>query len=299
MRYFLQASTLFIRGSFRAVTSGRTGGAARVSTLLIHTVPQNCRGAAAAKALERAVAGAGYPRDYRGLTTPVPVQNLCVLQYDFISAFIMAGISPGAGKPPGTTSIIICSGRAMSDSALRETMKATEESGGKALADCGNAITKIPPVSIIVASEGTETLTDEESLSAILARVRAAVLKGVPEAIRRSRKRTRQKRHSFFIFSRFKGEHWVEWTPENCPYYPCHFAGQRCDFCYCPLYPCGDETLGQWAESANGKKVWNCARCTMIHEPAVVDFLKKHPEAEKDELVRVWKSDKTKKKQAP
>ena len=25
------------------------------------------------------------------------------------------------------------------------------------------------------------------------------------------------------------------------------------------VYPCKDETLGQWVESSNGKKVWNCA----------------------------------------
>jgi hypothetical protein len=38
--------------------------------------------------------------------------------------------------------------------------------------------------------------------------------------------------------------HWVEWSPEGCPYYPCHFEGQQCDFCYCPLYPCLDTSLG-------------------------------------------------------
>ena len=59
---------------------------------------------------------------------------------------------------------------------------------------------------------------------------------------------------AFFIFSRFKGEHWVEWLPQNCPYYPCHFPGQSCDFCYCPFYPCRNEELGEWAASSNERQ---------------------------------------------
>jgi adenosylcobinamide hydrolase len=79
----------------------------------------------------------------------------------------------------------------------------------------------------------------------------------------------------------------VEWSPGGCPYYPCHFEGQRCDFCYCPLYPCQDPSLGQWVESRNGGRVWNCAGCTLLHTPEVAEYLKKHPEAGLRELKRV------------
>ena len=99
-------------------------------------------------------------------------------------------------------------------------------------------------------------------------RVREAVLHGIPEALTRHDAGMAADRPAFFIFSRIKGEHWIEWSPENCPYYPCHFEGQSCEFCYCPFYPCRDESLGQWAESSNGGRVWNCARCTLLHEPA-------------------------------
>ena len=30
----------------------------------------------------------------------------------------------------------------------------------------------------------------------------------------------------------------------ECEFYPCHFEGQYCDFCYCPFYPCGDSSTG-------------------------------------------------------
>ncbi|MDP6613031.1 MAG: cysteine-rich small domain-containing protein, partial [Candidatus Hydrothermarchaeota archaeon] len=25
---------------------------------------------------------------------------------------------------------------------------------------------------------------------------------------------------------------------EKCEYYPCHFQGQDCTWCFCPFYPC-------------------------------------------------------------
>jgi adenosylcobinamide hydrolase len=118
-------------------------------------------------------------------------------------------------------------------------------------------------------------------------RVREAVLYGLPEALKRHDAAESSGTPSFFIFSRFKGEHWVEWTPQDCPYFPCHFPGQRCDFCYCPFYPCDDEELGEWTESSKGGKVWNCAHCTLLHEPQIADYLKKFPMASRHELQRL------------
>jgi adenosylcobinamide hydrolase len=150
----------------------------------------------------------------------------------------------------------------------------------------GRQITGTPADAIITACEGNQEHRYGGTLTAVGKRVYAAVLHGVPEALMRYEGRVKRSRPSFFIFSRFKGDHWTEWTPENCPYYPCHFDGQRCDYCYCPLYPCGDEALGQWVESSTGDKVWNCARCALLHEPDTADYLKRHPDASKDELVR-------------
>ena len=59
----------------------------------------------------------------------------------------------------------------------------------------------------------------------------------------------------------------------ECEFYPCHFEGQYCDFCYCPFYPCGDSsTGGQWIK---GKDVWNCKECTWLHEKQTVECLRK------------------------
>ncbi|MDO5823498.1 precorrin-3B C(17)-methyltransferase [Methanobrevibacter sp.] len=58
----------------------------------------------------------------------------------------------------------------------------------------------------------------------------------------------------------------------ECEFYPCHYEGQYCDFCYCPFYPCGDSsTCGTWIK---GKNVWNCKDCTWLHEKESVECLR-------------------------
>ncbi|WP_432645118.1 precorrin-3B C(17)-methyltransferase [Methanobrevibacter sp.] len=58
----------------------------------------------------------------------------------------------------------------------------------------------------------------------------------------------------------------------ECEFYPCHYEGQYCDFCYCPFYPCGDSsTGGEWIK---GKNVWNCKNCTWLHNKESVECLR-------------------------
>lgn len=53
----------------------------------------------------------------------------------------------------------------------------------------------------------------------------------------------------------------------NCEYYPCHFEGQDCTFCFCPFYPCEDKrTGGELVQRPTGGSVWSCAKCSLIHE---------------------------------
>ena len=58
----------------------------------------------------------------------------------------------------------------------------------------------------------------------------------------------------------------------ECEFYPCHYDGQYCDFCYCPFYPCGDSsTGGEWIK---GKNVWNCKECMWLHDKDAVECLR-------------------------
>jgi threonine-phosphate decarboxylase len=53
----------------------------------------------------------------------------------------------------------------------------------------------------------------------------------------------------------------------ECEYYPCHFEGQDCTFCFCPLYPCENEkTGGEFVQKSTGGMVWSCAKCEIIHK---------------------------------
>ncbi len=55
----------------------------------------------------------------------------------------------------------------------------------------------------------------------------------------------------------------------DCRYYPCHFDGQDCTWCYCPFYPCMDRRMGGYMTKSErtGGDVWSCMNCTWIHEP--------------------------------
>lgn len=287
MRYYLENNTLFIRGSFRASSTGISGGLRSVSTLLNHATHPGLTEEDGRRELEFAAARAGIRTDFLGIVTPGTLHQPCVLQYDFITVFITAGSSTGPKVTSGPVNIIITSGEGLSDAALLGLIRVSSEAKAEVLKDEGLIVSGTPDDAVIVACEGEETHHSAGRATDAGMRVRDAILYGLREALRREGGIVRWNHPLFFIFSRFKGDHWVEWNPENCPYYPCHFAGQRCDFCYCPLYPCGDESLGQWVESSNGGKVWNCSRCTLLHEPDIADYLKKYPDANKDELKRL------------
>jgi Zn-finger protein len=80
---------------------------------------------------------------------------------------------------------------------------------------------------------------------------------------------------------------------KTCEYYPCHFEGQNCTFCFCPFYPCENEkTGGKWIQSSRGGKLWSCVDCHLVHKKEIaqqiLDCLMQ--EGDTDELVKVaWK----------
>ncbi len=58
----------------------------------------------------------------------------------------------------------------------------------------------------------------------------------------------------------------------DCEYYPCHFEGQDCTFCFCPFYPCEDiRTGGELVKRSTGGTVWSCSKCSIIHRGDIAD----------------------------
>jgi len=83
------------------------------------------------------------------------------------------------------------------------------------------------------------------------------------------------------VYAVSDGPYWIEFPRENtgpkCEYYPCHFEGQDCTHCYCPLYPCEDPGDGRVDQEQPGHPVWTCKDCTLLHDKKAVDYLAKHP----------------------
>jgi adenosylcobinamide hydrolase len=284
MRYFPETNTLFIRGTFRAASTGINGGIRPASAIFNHTVSAGLDSTEPGKELALVAAGAGLGPGFFGVLTAVPVQQGCVLQYDFVTVFITAGIRREPPESAGAINIIVTSSEGMEDAALLETIMVATEAKAEALATLGLPLSGTPADTVIAACENVVRHTRAGRTTEIGRRVRAAVMHGIPRAIQRHDSNVQDRQPAFFVFSRIKGDHWVEWTPHDCPYYPCHFAGQCCEFCYCPFYPCGDVSLGQWSAGSNGNKVWNCAECTLLHEPDMAGYLKKFPSASLAEL---------------
>lgn len=304
MRYYLRNDTLIIRGDFRAASNGAEGGLKDAKTLLNVSIPRGFSENAAGY-LERISARNGFLHPYFGLLTAIPMQNLCIAQYDYITAFVTAAVS----DRNRTINIIVTSAKPLTDAALLGAMMTVTEAKMKVIAERKLPATALSTDAVIIAAEKNGSAAEEFAgpLTEVGMRIAKAVSHALTEAFVRfdnylltnwgisrgwgggASALMKRRRPSFFILSRYGGEHWNEWVPEGCPYHPCHnFAEQQCDFCYCPLYPCKDTELSEEIDTPAGK-LWSCMDCRFIHEPTVVKHLKENPEAGMAELKAVRK----------
>ncbi|MCX6693724.1 MAG: adenosylcobinamide amidohydrolase [Methanomicrobiales archaeon] len=282
MRYYLAHEALIISGIFTAVSTGVAGGSGSVATLITHPIPPGGEGRDPVRELELVARREGIAMPYYGIVTTIPARDLVVLQYDFITTFITAGTAAGE-----SISIIVTSQEGLSGGALPGVILTVTEAKVRSLVAGNYQVAGTPTDAVIVASEGPPRHLIAGPLTEVGRRVTSSVDFGVNEAVRRHQSGAKYGRPALFVYSRFGGDHWVAWDPDHCAYYPCHFAGQRCAFCYCPYYPCQDPGLGEAVESAHGGTVWNCSACTLLHEPVVADYLIRNPEASIKELKKV------------
>jgi adenosylcobinamide hydrolase len=286
MKYYLRNSTLFIRGTFRAASTGPQGGIGDVPTLLECSVKERGK-IPDEQVIENRASEEGLSRDYFGLVSETAVQNLSILQYDFITVFILRRPPAQPAKTGDSVHIIIYSGEGFSDAALLGALITGTEAKTEALSMAGPGCSGFPGDRMIVASEGPVIHTGADSRTEAGKKIRECIRFGISWAPGETRPGNRP---ALYVFSRFGEEHFAEWTPEHCPYYPCHFEGQCCDYCYCPFYPCGDEELGQYVTGSNGRKVWNCSRCRLLHKQGIARYLGRNPEASLQELKKLDKS---------
>lgn len=300
MRYYFKPDSLIIRGSFRAASNGADGGIKDVKTLLNISVPRDFE-ENAEKYIDRVSTKYGFLQPQFGLLTAVPMKNICIAQYDYITAFVTAAVS----DRNRTINIIVTSSKPFTDAALLGALMTVTEAKMKVVSSRKILAGAFSTDAVIMAAEKAGTAPEEfagpltESGMRIFKAVSHALTEGLvrfDHYLLRNWGVTRgwskgtpanTNRPAFFIYSRYGGDHWIEWIPEGCPYYPCHkFSRQKCYFCYCPLYPCKDTGFSEMISTPSGD-VWSCMDCTFIHEPVVTEHLCRNPEAKLAELKAV------------
>lgn len=305
MRYYLTDSTLIIRGNFRACSTSTGGGIKNVTSLLNHTVSDTLHSSDPDRTIDLVARRSGLtPLKVFGLLTAVPITDLYIAKYEKITIFITAGvthpdpifqnqnsISMVEQNPTGTINIICCFDGGMADQGLLDALITVTEAKAIALRGLGYQYAGTVTDAVIIATEGEGSIRYAGSATSVGIGIHEATIQAVTHALKSQNQTIKkesekvQKEPVFFIHSTIGGGKWVEWQRKGCQYYPCHFAGQRCEFCYCPLYPCLDERLGEWTCKSNQKgRVWNCSPCSLNHQPAVVRHLQSNPEASVYEL---------------
>lgn len=312
MRYTVKQNTLFIRGNFRAASTGVGGGIGDVATVFNHTVPMDFNHDNPQNYLNSVAKDAGFGDDFYGLLTAVSMKNLCIFTYGYITVFVTAGAGnpnpdvpaiPASSRPrskpeserytPHTINIIVHSREPFTDSALLETIITATEAKADALSSLGRDYFGTTTDEVVVIcdradDESANTPADTAVGGGVAASVRVheyagtltdcgskvylCVKNGVIEALRRHEGDVAAKEPSFFVVSTMSGLNITEWKP-YCEFYPCHFRGQSCKLCYCPFYPCGDEELGDWITASDGSPVWSCKRCLLNHYKEVAHFI--------------------------
>lgn len=288
MRYYTAGSSLFIRGSFQAVSTGPHGGLSGVECLSCHTISPESGGSDQYRQAELLLMKEGlFPGACFPLMTRSPMTGLCIFRYDPVTCFITAGLPQQDGPGYGITVIVTCD-EGLFPEALAGAVVTVTEAKSEALFKAGHPVFGTPSDAVIIASEGGPVHRSTGAETDIGKRMKEAVRYGTRIALERHEGSRSRSKESFFVYSTIGGGHWAEWVRESCPYYPCHHEGQCCDFCYCPLYPCNDPSLGSLVTSTSGGTIWNCSGCGLVHDPLVAGHLKNNPMATLAELKAVF-----------
>ncbi|MCX6699637.1 MAG: adenosylcobinamide amidohydrolase [Methanomicrobiales archaeon] len=235
MKYYIRNDTLFVRGTFSAASTGPCGGLRPVSTVLLYSTekPRTTHGDPC-RDVTLQVAREGLPNDFFGIHEGNGISRLCIVQYDFITVFILAATSSDTQADQVT--IVVYSGEGLAENALLQMIITVSSAKARALTDAGLPAPAASDDHVIVASETEAHHKDAGRHSEAGWRVSECILFGLPHALEQ---KDRRKDPALYVYSRLGGGHFVLWRPRECPYYPCHFQGQRCDYCYCPFYPLG------------------------------------------------------------
>jgi adenosylcobinamide hydrolase len=176
MQFYEKDSTLVMEGDFEAVSTGLNGGRARVKHLLNKQVPRTFNPPDPVKFVEEAALGLGIREPYFGLLTAVNMEYLQVIEDDYLTVFVTAGVSNGSEfriekeekvetveeiKKIGTINIILISRVKLSETALLGAIITATEAKGLALLKKGHTFLGTNTDAVIVAYEADSEMSPE------------------------------------------------------------------------------------------------------------------------------------------
>ena len=297
--YYIKNKTLVIKGDFDGLSTGIAGGRKKVKAVLNHEVGKDFNHDDPVAYMDAVASKLGLDPPYFSFLTAVRMENLCVVRDQQATAFITAGVTnPCHDAMAGTINIILVMHGRMSEGAMASAIITATEAKSKALFEMGFDFTGTTTDAVAVLAEKLKTDIGGPAYfeysgtgTDIGESIYRCVKKGVAEGIKRQHGANNiNHRGRLFVYAVLKdGPKWIEHPrdeqgKDKCPYYPCHFEGQDCTHCYCPLYPCEDPELGEWIRSGRGYAVWTCKDCILLHNKKAVGYLAKHPAAHTEEL---------------
>ncbi|MHC1757535.1 MAG: adenosylcobinamide amidohydrolase [Methanosarcina sp.] len=191
MRYYIKDNTLVIEGDFEAVSTGLNGGRERVKYLFNKQVPRTFNPPSPQEFIKENALRLGIEGAYFGLLTAVNMEYLQVIEDDYLTAFVTAGVSNGSEfrAKIGTINIILISKVKLSETALLGAIITATEAKGLALLEKGYDFLGTNTDAVIIAYEiGPESGSESEKKQEILyagsstefgKKITEAVIKGV------------------------------------------------------------------------------------------------------------------------
>jgi adenosylcobinamide hydrolase len=191
MQCYVRDGALIIKGDFEAVSTGLNGGRARVKYLFNKQVPRTFNPPDPQEFLKEEALKLGLGEAHFGLLTAVKMEYLQVIENDYLTAFITAGVSNRSEfrAKVGTINIILISKARLSETALLGAIITATEAKGLALLEKGYTFLGTNTDAVIVACEidpeaGPESEEKQEipyagSSTDFGKRITKAVIKGV------------------------------------------------------------------------------------------------------------------------
>lgn len=151
----MKDSSLIIKGDFEAVSTGLNGGRARVKYLFNKQVPRTFNPPDPREFVKEEALKLGLEETHFGLLTAVKMEYLQVIENDYLTVFITAGVSNGSEfrAKVGTINIILVSKARLSETALLGAIITATEAKGLALLEKGYTFLGTNTDAIIVAYE--------------------------------------------------------------------------------------------------------------------------------------------------